>query len=451
MVRVVRWGGADGIEPRDLAGIARSAESLDEAPPPRKKSHKRPAKRRAAPDEGADMPDAGTSTAGLLGALLGLCLSATTIQAAEKPVLEIWHSGTCPPCRTLARDLQTDPAFLARIRATYHIETRDVADYPREAQAKRIAILPTCWTSTGRVQGYMGKEWLLAELARLPLPPAPAPPPPPDPPPAPAPAPPGNIPPPADQSRSATIGVLPAEIAADVRRLIDLTTSQTALERQRATELASLLDELREALRGVRSASEGGPRPIDVTLLRQALDLSRQRTEQLLDHLPLSLPPLPDRPPTSATEASSPGEASAPGAHLSLPSLWPLLLGAAGAGGTGTLAVWGAAQAGRLAWRAIMTRSAHRAPPPAAEAPRVPSPPGGAPVVVTVDTPAPPQQVVTEMRNVIVEKDSHSDAFVWAAAEVLRKYPGSVDTIELLKSLIHQYLASRQVGRRPAG
>ena len=39
--------------------------------------------------------------------------------------------------------------------------------------------------------------------------------------------------------------------------------------------------------------------------------------------------------------------------------------------------------------------------------------------------------------------DHVSEALAFAVREIVRKYPGRVDTVETLKSLVNQYLASK--------
>jgi len=64
--------------------------------------------------------------------------------------------------------------------------------------------------------------------------------------------------------------------------------------------------------------------------------------------------------------------------------------------------------------------------------------------VITIDT-APPEQFVTpEVRYAPYAVDEFSDAFAWAETQMVRKYPGSIGTIETLKSMIDQYLSSKK-------
>ena len=67
------------------------------------------------------------------------------------------------------------------------------------------------------------------------------------------------------------------------------------------------------------------------------------------------------------------------------------------------------------------------------------------PPVVTIDSPPPPQAIVPETRFAPYERDTFAEAFAWAEAEMARKYPGSVSTLETLKGLINQFLAAKGV------
>jgi thiol-disulfide isomerase/thioredoxin len=109
-------------------------------------------------------------------------------------------------------------------------------------------------------------------------------------------------------------------------------------------------------------------------------------------------------------------------------------------GGTGGLILGGLAL-----WRTLRRR---RQAPSARDSPETPSPfPPRSPSVVTVESPPPPQAIVPETRFAPYERDTFAEAFAWAEAEMVRKYPGAVSTLEAMKGLINQFLASR--GYRP--
>jgi hypothetical protein len=69
------------------------------------------------------------------------------------------------------------------------------------------------------------------------------------------------------------------------------------------------------------------------------------------------------------------------------------------------------------------------------------------PVVVATDTPPQPAKVVTTSHYVPVERETHREAWQWAADNYARKYPGSDGLIQTLNSMISQYEASKQEGR----
>ena len=71
--------------------------------------------------------------------------------------------------------------------------------------------------------------------------------------------------------------------------------------------------------------------------------------------------------------------------------------------------------------------------------------PAPKPPIVTVESPPPPQAIVTETRFAPYERDTFAEAFAWAEAELVRKYPGSVSTLAAMKGLINQFLSAKGV------
>lgn len=59
---------------------------------------------------------------------------------------------------------------------------------------------------------------------------------------------------------------------------------------------------------------------------------------------------------------------------------------------------------------------------------------------VAIDTPPPPQQVVPETHYVSYERDEFARAHQWASEQLVRKFPGSVEMLTSLDSLIKQQL-----------
>ena len=110
-------------------------------------------------------------------------------------------------------------------------------------------------------------------------------------------------------------------------------------------------------------------------------------------------------------------------------------------GGAGGLVLGGLAL-----WRTLRRRriAASARDSPAATAP-VAVPPTPKPPVVTVESAPPPQAIVTETRFAPYERDTFAEAFAWAEAELVRKYPGSVSTLEAMKGLINQFLSAKGV------
>lgn len=103
-------------------------------------------------------------------------------------------------------------------------------------------------------------------------------------------------------------------------------------------------------------------------------------------------------------------------------------------GGTGGLVLGGLAL-----WRTLRRRREARSPrdSPAAQS--------SSPPVVTVESPPPPQAIVPETRFAPYERDTFAEAFAWAEAEMVRKYPGAVSTLEAMKGLINQFLSAKGV------
>lgn len=105
-------------------------------------------------------------------------------------------------------------------------------------------------------------------------------------------------------------------------------------------------------------------------------------------------------------------------------------LGVTGAtGGTAGLILGGIA-----CWRSFHRRSQHRSGR---------APPASQPTTITVDAAPLPQAIVPETRFAPYERDTYAEAFAWAEAELARKYPGSVGTLESIKGLINQYLSAK--------
>lgn len=70
----------------------------------------------------------------------------------------------------------------------------------------------------------------------------------------------------------------------------------------------------------------------------------------------------------------------------------------------------------------------------------------GKPFPVLIDSPPPPQQVITETAFTPLEKNSFADAYAWSKATFARKYPNQAEGFfGLLDSLIRQHLAGQGV------
>lgn len=80
-------------------------------------------------------------------------------------------------------------------------------------------------------------------------------------------------------------------------------------------------------------------------------------------------------------------------------------------------------------------RRKRRPPPVVREVPK--------PFAVPVDSPPLPPEVIHSTRYEPYPVNDFREAFGWAEIEYVRKFPGSVDTLETLKSMISQYLSSK--------
>lgn len=65
------------------------------------------------------------------------------------------------------------------------------------------------------------------------------------------------------------------------------------------------------------------------------------------------------------------------------------------------------------------------------------------PVVVSTQTPPPPQAIIPETRFVSVERDTFAEAYDWAKSDFVRSYPGAATTFQTLDNKIQQYLAAK--------
>lgn len=65
---------------------------------------------------------------------------------------------------------------------------------------------------------------------------------------------------------------------------------------------------------------------------------------------------------------------------------------------------------------------------------------------IAIDTPPPPQRVERETHYVPYQADDFARAHQWASEQLARKFPGSVEWLASLDSLIKQQLAGRKDG-----
>jgi thiol-disulfide isomerase/thioredoxin len=80
------------------------------------------------------------------------------------PLLMVFGSNWCGPCRQFHHDLQSDAQFRSAVLQRFHLHLIDVDRRPLLATSHRITSVPTFVTPTGRVIGYEGTNWLLRRL-----------------------------------------------------------------------------------------------------------------------------------------------------------------------------------------------------------------------------------------------------------------------------------------------
>lgn len=122
-----------------------------------------------------------------------------------------------------------------------------------------------------------------------------------------------------------------------------------------------------------------------------------------------------------------------------------------GTGGIGAAVLWGlsAFRAARRVKQVATDIGGYWLPPaPQQQPPQVPPMPvPQRPPVITTENPPPPQAIISENTFVPYERDTFAEAFAWAERQAVTKYPGSSEVVQLLRSLVNQFLASK--GIRP--
>ena len=84
----------------------------------------------------------------------------------DRPVLTVWTSQTCAPCRRFRYDLDHDANFREAIASRFRLETIDVDRERQRARSAGIRAVPTFQIGNLRVKGYEGPAWLLQQLTQ---------------------------------------------------------------------------------------------------------------------------------------------------------------------------------------------------------------------------------------------------------------------------------------------
>lgn len=84
--------------------------------------------------------------------------------AAEFPVLTIYTSAWCEPCRRFWSDYRSDPRFRSTILNRFRVRVVDVDWQPEPLRSGRIDGVPTFEAAATTATGYQGKDWLLSQL-----------------------------------------------------------------------------------------------------------------------------------------------------------------------------------------------------------------------------------------------------------------------------------------------
>lgn len=84
------------------------------------------------------------------------------------PVLTVYTSATCGPCRRFRQDLESDPAFRQALLQRFELRIVDVDQNPLVVISRQITSVPTFETARGRLAGYEGSAWLLQQLGITP-------------------------------------------------------------------------------------------------------------------------------------------------------------------------------------------------------------------------------------------------------------------------------------------
>lgn len=82
-------------------------------------------------------------------------------------LLTIYSASWCGPCRRFWRDLETNTNFRLALLSRFHLHWVDCDRDWRPPNSGPLRALPTFVHGEGRIEGYEGPDWLLAQLSGL--------------------------------------------------------------------------------------------------------------------------------------------------------------------------------------------------------------------------------------------------------------------------------------------
>lgn len=350
-----------------------------------------------------------------------ICEKPNTV-VQSKSTLVIYGSSSCPPCMRLVRDFEQDQNFANLIRQNYLVVWKDTKKLPLGGIMKGVREIP-CYEVNGKIIGVgyesvdgknklinlLGLQHLVNTNTEVPDAPTPS--------------------PPQEQSPN---GEVPLEFLRQLQELKQMHT-EANLE-----------------LRRLAAQSDSSSKTVDSVLDKVGnVEHIPGALEELTDKLAAlqsDVPKLADKFSTVAPTIKTVVE-TAITSHGSVPAILTAVSAGSGVG----LPVAGAILLGTVVSHWLANRAAKKKAVGGTGGTfgdvRPPGSGTGQPVsTVVVENPPPPQLTTHAHTYVPYETQLYREAVKFATEEFTRKYPGSVDTVKVIESLISQYLSSKGIG-----